>query len=135
MVMSGTSLIMGCTIPRSLAKFVSGLVAVQTIRESLNKHLLTGPDLTNGLVGVLCRFRRDPVAFMCDLKGMFHQFKVDTRHRNLLRFLWWPDGDIKAALFEYRMTAHLFGAGSSPEFANFALKRIASDHEKSLDKM
>ena len=49
-------------------------------RESLNKHLLTGPDLTNGLVGVLCRFRRDPVAFMCDLEAMFHQFKVDKRH-------------------------------------------------------
>ena len=99
-------------------------------RESLNKHLLTGPDLTNGLVGVLCRFRRDPVAFMCDLEAMFHQFKVDKRHRNLLRFLWWPDGDIKAAPVEYRMTVHLFGAGSSPGCANFALKRIASDHEE-----
>ena len=99
-------------------------------RESLNKHLLTGPDLTNGLVGVLCRFRRDPVAFMCDLEAMFHQFKVDKRHRNLLRFLWWPDGDIKAAPVEYRMTVHLFGAGSSPGCANFALKRIATDHEE-----
>ena len=99
-------------------------------RESLNKHLLTGPDLTNGLVGVLFRFRRDPVAFMCDLEAMFHQFKVDKRHRNLLRFLWWPDGDIKAAPVEYRMTVHLFGAGSSPGCANFALKRIATDHEE-----
>ena len=98
-------------------------------RESLNKHLLTGPDLTNGLVGVLCRFRRDPVAFVCDLEAMFHQFKVDKRHRNLLRFLWWPDGDIKAAPVEYRMTVHLFGAASSPGCANFALKRIATDHE------
>lgn len=99
-------------------------------RESLNKYLLTGPDLTNGLVGVLCRFRRDPVAFMCDLEAMFHQFKVDKRHRNLLRFLWWPDGDVKAAPVEYRMTVHLFGAGSSPGCANFALKRIATDHEE-----
>ena len=83
-------------------------------RESLNKHLLTGPDLTNGLVGVLCRFRRDPVAFMCDLEAMFHQFKVDKRHRNLLRFLWRADSDIKVVPVEYRMTVHLFGAGSSP---------------------
>ena len=99
-------------------------------RESLNKYLLTGPDLTNGLVGVLCQFRRDPVAFMCDLEAMFHQFKVDKRHRNLLWFLWWPDGDIKAVLVEYRMTVHLLGAGSSPGCANFALKRIATDHEE-----
>ena len=63
--------------------------------ESLNKHLLPGPDLTNGLVGVLCRFREEPVAFMCDLEAMFHQFKVDQNHRNFLRFLWWPNGGIK----------------------------------------
>jgi len=49
-------------------------------RESLNKYLLTGPDLMNGLVGVLCRFRRDPVAFIYDLETTFHQFKVDKRH-------------------------------------------------------
>ena len=35
---------------------------------SLNDHLLTGPDLTNKLVGVLCRFRRYPVAIMCDIQ-------------------------------------------------------------------
>ena len=29
--------------------------------ESLNKHLLQGPDLTNNLTGVLCHFRREPV--------------------------------------------------------------------------
>lgn len=43
---------------------------------SLNDHLLTGPDLTNALVGVLCRFRRSSVAFMCDIERMFHQFHV-----------------------------------------------------------
>lgn len=35
--------------------------------ESLNKHLLQGPDMTNNLTGVLCRFRKEPVAFMCDV--------------------------------------------------------------------
>ena len=99
-------------------------------REPLNRHLLTGPDLTNRLVGVLCQFRRDPVAFMCDLEAMLHQFKVDKRQRNLLRFLWRANGDIKEVPVEYRMTVHLFGAGSSPGCANFALKRIATDHEE-----
>lgn len=35
---------------------------------SLNEHLLRGPDLTNGLAGVLVRFRRFPVAVMCDIE-------------------------------------------------------------------
>ena len=40
--------------------------------ESINRHLLQGPDLTNQQVGVLCRFRKDPVAFMCDVESMFY---------------------------------------------------------------
>ena len=55
--------------------------------ESLNKHLLQGPDLTNNLMGVLCRFRRKPVALICDIEAMFHQMKVPEECRDLLRFL------------------------------------------------
>lgn len=96
---------------------------------SLNRHLLPGPDLTNNLTGVLSRFRKEPVAFMCDIEGMFHQVGVNKEHRNLLRFLWWEDGDIEKPLVEYRMTVHLFGAVSSPGCSNFALKTAADDFE------
>lgn len=98
--------------------------------ESLNDHLLQGLDLTNRLMGVLCRFRKDPTAFMCDVEAMFHQFKVAEAHRNFLRFLWWEGGDTTKQPIEYRMTVHLFGAGSSPRCANFGLKRIADDYEE-----
>ncbi|KAL5011350.1 hypothetical protein ScPMuIL_009901 [Solemya velum] len=43
----------------------------------LNDCLLKGPDLTNDLVGVLCRFRQDSVAVVCDIEQMFYQFKVN----------------------------------------------------------
>lgn len=82
--------------------------------ESLNKHLLQGPDMTNNLTGVLCRFRKEPVALMCDVEGMFHQVKVNEECRDLLRFLWWKNGDTSSEPREYRMTVHLFGATSSP---------------------
>ena len=42
--------------------------------ESLNKHLLQGPDQLNSLVGVLTRFRKEEVAFTCDIEQMFHNF-------------------------------------------------------------
>ena len=48
--------------------------------ESLNRHLLQGPDQTNNLVGVLCRFRQELVAVMCDIEGMFHQVHVNPEH-------------------------------------------------------
>ncbi|XP_067049874.1 uncharacterized protein [Acropora muricata] len=80
--------------------------------QSLNQQLLQGPDMTNNLTGVLCRFRQDRIAFMCDIQGMFHQVKVDVEHRNLLRFLWWDNPELKRDPVEFRMTVHLFGATS-----------------------
>ena len=100
--------------------------------ESLNKDLLQGPDLTNNLVGVLCRFRKEHVALMSDIKGMFHQVRLTKRDRDLLRLLWWEDGDPAKELTEFRMTVHLFGAASSPPSANYALKRAPSDNKKGL---
>lgn len=93
--------------------------------EILNQQLLQGPDLTNNMVGVLCRFRKERVAFMCDIEGMFHQVRVNPEHRNYLRFLWYDEGDLEQEPQEYRMCCHLFGATSSPGCANFALKYVA----------
>ena len=96
---------------------------------SLNSHLLQGPDLTNKLLGVLDRFRKEPIAFTCDVEKMFYQFKVSAKHRNYLRFLWWENNDFNSPPTEYRMTVHLFGATSSPGCANFGFKRVADDNE------
>ena len=75
--------------------------AAEYQNESLNKHLLQGPDLTNNLSGVLCRFRQEPIAFTCDIEAMFHQVKVNEEYRDLLRFLWWEDGDLIKEPKEY----------------------------------
>lgn len=50
------------------------------------------------------------MAIMADVEAMFHQVKVPPEDADLLRFLWWPDGDICKDLVEYRMVVHLFGA-------------------------
>ena len=100
--------------------------------ESLNKHLLQGPDLTNTLTGVLNRFRQEHVGLMCDIESMFYQVYVAEEYRDLLRFLWWENGDLSKDPIEYRMAVHLFGATSSPGCANFALKKTAQDSECEL---
>ena len=56
---------------------------------SINQNLLSGPDLTNQLVGVLHRFRLEPVAFMADIQAMFYQVRVPENQRSYLRYLWW----------------------------------------------
>ncbi|KAL0187614.1 hypothetical protein M9458_014713, partial [Cirrhinus mrigala] len=100
---------------------------------SLNSELLQGPDLTNTLLGVILRFRQEPIAVMADIEGMFHQVKVPKQFLDFLRFLWWPNGDISQPLEEFRMTVHLFGAVSSPSCANFALRKTADDNEGKVD--
>lgn len=67
------------------------------------------------------------MAFACDIEGMFHQVHVNKEHRDLLRFLWWEQGDTSKEPTEYRMTVHLFGAASSPGCANLALRTAADD--------
>ncbi|KAK3713870.1 hypothetical protein QZH41_010920, partial [Actinostola sp. cb2023] len=97
--------------------------------QSLNDNLLQGPDLTSKLIGVLTRFRQERYAFMADVEKMFFQVKVREEDQNFLRFLWWQDGDVEKKAEEYCMNVHLFGAGSSPACANYALKRTADDNE------
>ena len=92
---------------------------------SLNENVLQGPDLTNNLVGVLLRFRQEPVALMADIESMFHQVKVSEEDTDVLHFLWWEDGDMNNMPAEFKMTVHLFGGTWSPSCCNFALKRVA----------
>lgn len=95
---------------------------------SLNDHLLSGPDMLNNLSGVLIRFRQHPIALMCDIQKMFHQFHVVEADRNFLRFLWWKQGDLNSQPSEFRMKVHLFGAASSPGCANYGMKHLAKEN-------
>ena len=91
----------------------------------LNRELPQGPDVSNNLVGILTRFRKEAVALTCDIEAMFNRVLVTPPYRNLLRFLWWPNGDIEKEPSLYRMTTHLFGAVSSPACAMHALNLTA----------
>ena len=54
---------------------------------SLNKLLLTGPDLLQNLIYVLLRFRQHPYAVSADIEGMFLQVGVLPSDQPSLRFL------------------------------------------------
>lgn len=100
---------------------------------SLNSQLLQGPGLTSTLIGVLSRFHKEPIVITADIEAMFHQVKVPNEDHDLLRFLWWPNGDYNQNMAEYRMTVHLFGATSSPSCANCALRKCAEDNIKQFN--
>lgn len=93
--------------------------------ECLNDKLLQGPDMVNSLVGILCRFRKEPIALACDVEKMFFNFYVKKEDRDYLRFLWF---DQTGQIADYRMTVHLFGATSSPAVATYGLRQLAYDN-------
>ena len=101
---------------------------------SLNSKTLQGPDLTNKLIGVLLRFRQERFAATADIEAMFHQVKVNSCHRDCLRFLWWPNGNLDEEAKIYRMNVHLFGGVWSPSCCNFALKHTAKQHQAEFDE-
>ena len=94
---------------------------------SLNDVIHQGPDYNNSLLGVLLRFRTRAIAFMSDVHAMFHQVRVPLTQRDVLRFLWWPNGELSQPPAAYRMTAHLFGGTWSPAACTFALRQTARD--------
>ena len=55
---------------------------------SVNKRLLSGPDLTNHIVGILVKFGEEYVAAMSNTEAMFYQVIVANQHRSLLSFIW-----------------------------------------------
>ena len=99
---------------------------------SINQNLLSVPDLTNQLIGVLHRFRLEPVAFMAYIQAMYYQVKVPESQRSYLRYLWWKESDINSEIADHEMCGHLLGEVSSPSSSNYALKRTAVDNSSSF---
>ncbi|XP_041471180.1 uncharacterized protein LOC121420582 [Lytechinus variegatus] len=104
--------------------------AAKSQGRSLNDAVMQGPDMTNKLLGVLLRFRQEPAAMMADIQAMFHQVRVPQAERDVLRFLWWPEGNLELQPKLFRMCVHLFGGTWSPSVCSYALKRTAEDHHE-----
>ena len=100
---------------------------------SHNDQLLEGPDLINNLVGILIRFRQDPIALITDIEAMFHQVKVRPDDCDELRFLC-SDSDVEGQAVAFKMLVHIFGAKSSPCGAKKALLQTANDNESNYGK-
>lgn len=96
---------------------------------SLNSVLLKGPDLNNSLLGVLTRFRKEPISVIADIQQMFHCFAVREDHRDYLRFLWFRNNDMDKDILEYRMKVHIFGNSPSPAVTIYGLRQAAREGE------
>ena len=83
--------------------------------QSLNTNLLSGPDLTNNLIGILLRLREKPIAVIADIDAMFMQIAIIPEDQYGLGFLWPTDQTIR----QYQYTRLIFGARCSLKTGNY----------------
>ena len=76
---------------------------------SLNKALLTSPDLLNSLVGVLQWFCDYRDAFSADIEAMYHKVRLNSNDADALRFLWLEDVISGEKPDTYQMLLQIFG--------------------------
>ena len=85
---------------------------------SLNDCVEVGPCLLGNLVEILLRFRKWKFAITADIQKAFLQISVRPEDRDVHRFLWNKDGEVKVM----RFTRVPFGNCQSPFLLNATIK-------------
>ncbi|XP_046568630.1 uncharacterized protein LOC124277021 [Haliotis rubra] len=95
---------------------------------SLNDIIHPGPKLQNDLFEILLRFRKQPIALVCDISEMYLQIEVKPEDRKYLRFLWRPmNSNEEPQVYEFNRV--LFGLNCSPFLAQYISQEHAKAHQ------
>ena len=90
----------------------------------LNEYWAEGPDLLNNLLGVLICFRESKIAFIGDIKKMYHTVKTSELDQHTHRFLW-HDMDSTREPNTYIIQRVSFGDKPSGTIATLVLRKMA----------
>ena len=90
----------------------------------LNEYWAKGPDLLNNILGVLLRFREYEVAFIGDIKKMYHTVATNFLDQHTHRFLW-RDMETTKEPDIYVIQRVSFGDKPSGTIATVALRKTA----------
>ncbi|XP_065196475.1 uncharacterized protein LOC135827967 [Sycon ciliatum] len=100
--------------------------AAKSNGKSLNDFILPGPKLQQDLVNVLVRFRREPIALVCDIAQMYLRISLNPDDRRYHRFLWRTDPSKPPEVYEF--CSVVFGVNASPFLAQY----VSQQHARSL---
>ena len=93
--------------------------------KSLNDVIHQGPKLQRDLVNVLLRFRRHPVALVCDIAEIYLRIGIHQEDQCYQRILWRSlDENQKPKVLQFNRV--VFGINSSP----FQAQYVSQDHAK-----
>ena len=95
---------------------------------ALNDYWLKGPDLLNGLFGVVLGFREREVAVMGDISKMYHRVLIQEEDQHVHRYLW-RNLETEREPDVYVKTVLTFGDKPAPAMAQIALRNTAEENE------
>ena len=90
----------------------------------LNEYWANGPDLLNNLLGILIRFRENEVAFIGDVRKMYHTVHTKEIDQHTHRFLW-RNMDVMKHPDKYVKQRVSFGDKPSGAIATIAMRKTA----------
>ena len=90
---------------------------------SLNDIMYQGPKLQGNLFNVLLRFRKHPVAIVCDIEEMYLQINLKENDKQFHRFLWRTDNSQQPDIYEFNRL--VFGENCSPFLAQYVSQENA----------
>jgi len=94
---------------------------------SLNDVIYQGPKLQNDLL-VLIRFRREPIALMCDIAEIYLLIELSSGDRPYHRFLW-HGLETNRQPDVYEFSRFVFGVNPSPFQAQFVAHHHAREYQ------
>ena len=94
---------------------------------SLNDVIQQGPKLQRDLFDMLLRFRRFPVAIVCDIAEMYLRIGILHEDKPYHRFLWRGTNQSRTPDV-YEFDRVVFGVNSSPFLAQFVLQKHAKHY-------
>lgn len=96
---------------------------------SLNDVIYNGPKLQNDLFDVLIRFRRRPIALICDISEMYLQIRLAKEDRAMFRFMWRdPVETIEPKIYEFNRV--VFGLNVASFISQIVTQEYARKHKE-----
>ena len=89
---------------------------------------MKGPDLLNGLFGIVLRFREDQVAISGDISKLYHRILIPLEDQRVHRFLW-REMKTDREPDTYVKTVMTFRDKPAPAMAQIALRKTAEEGE------
>ena len=91
---------------------------------TLNDYWKKGPDLLNGMFGVVLRFREKEIAVMGDISKMYHRILIPERDQHVHRSLW-RNLETNRAPDVYIKTVLTVGDKPAPAMAQIVFRKTA----------